>query len=194
MAKKSTKKSEKKHPSKSTAKGAAGEKPGRVETEAKKSAPMNQEKKELIAQLNSLVANLNEVSIAFLIRQADVLLHNTRVEEERTRFHAHDERLDKHISPTPADKDHVHVKEGEDGSFFVIAINTARNFFALDEMRKLVKICHAAENERDAGERLFNWFSREKGEVIKNTRISGPGDPALVTIYKYIINNYDVKE
>ncbi|HPJ39680.1 MAG TPA: hypothetical protein PLT75_14640, partial [Spirochaetota bacterium] len=68
------------------------------------------------------------------------------------------------------------------------------NFFDRDEMRKLVKICHSADDERDAMSRLHGWFSKNRKDVLTNTDIRSAGDKALATMYNAIITTYAVKE
>ncbi len=88
----------------------------------------------------------------------------------------------------------IDVKEADDGSSFIIIINNARNFFALDEMRKLVAICHAAESETDAARRLYNWFTQYRKDVLVDTDIGGAGDQALFTMYRFIKGKYALKQ
>jgi len=93
-----------------------------------------------------------------------------------------------------SDKYTIDVTEGEDKRYFVLTVNNYRNFFTLDEMKKVVNVCHEATDERDGMMRLYNWFKTFRNDVIINTRIEGSFDPALTTIYKYLVTTYSVKD
>lgn len=90
-----------------------------------------------------------------------------------------------------SNRHHVDVIEMGENSF-VIAINGARNFFERDEMRTMVRLCHNSVGESDAATRLYSWYSNKRKDVLVDTRIFDPHDPALKTIYKYLVNNYSV--
>jgi hypothetical protein len=150
-------------------------------------------KKALLDQLMKVSGELDEKGVAFLVQQARVLEHNLQVE-----------RLGRERKETQAggllqpgvrtNKTSMEVKEADDGSSFVIVINNARNFFARDEMRRLVSICHASSDAADAGRRLYNWLALHRKDVLIDTDIGGATDQALATIYTYLISHYAVKD
>ncbi len=148
----------------------------------------------LLAELRTAAAGLDADGIRTLIRQAAVLKHNMRVTKE------HAERKKMATVDTMrkgggvTNKTTIDVKEADDGSSFIIIINNARNFFALDEMRKLVAICHAAVGEADAARRLYNWFDQYRKDVLIDTDIGGATDPALGTMYRFIKGKYALKQ
>lgn len=147
----------------------------------------------LIKNLQGLVKGIDEEGIKFLISQAEVLARRAAAGND-----AKDQRkaqIAEQISNkgTLSNKYTITVKEADDKSNFIIVINNARNFFTLDEMRKLVRICHDSKGEMEASRRLFAWFSQFRKDVIIDTHIDGASDLALSTIYKYLINNYTAK-
>jgi hypothetical protein len=91
------------------------------------------------------------------------------------------------------DKYSIDVVEGPENRYFVLTINNYRNFFALEEMRHIVKACHQSTGEQDGIQRLYHWFKNFRQDVITNTKIEGPSDPALATIYNYIVSTYTLK-
>jgi hypothetical protein len=80
------------------------------------------------------------------------------------------------------------------GTSFIIVINRARNFFDINEMRSLVQMCHAARNEIDATVRMFTWFQGRRKDVLIDTKIDNAIDPALKTIYHYLVTHYSIKK
>lgn len=97
------------------------------------------------------------------------------------------------VKPGPGNKYTIDVKESEDGSYYILVINNARNFFTLEEMRKIVRLCHDAPDEREACRRLHGWFQERRKDVLIDTKITGPGDPAILTMYRFLKGRYRVK-
>ncbi|MCX7678194.1 MAG: hypothetical protein N2316_03155 [Spirochaetes bacterium] len=95
--------------------------------------------------------------------------------------------------PRGADKYSIEVIEGPENRYFIIKVNNYRNFFALEEMRQIVKACHQAGNEKEGVQRLYHWFNHFRKDVLINTKIDGPHDPALKTIFNHLVSTYTVK-
>ena len=148
----------------------------------------------LLAELRAAASGLDADGIRQLIRQAAILKHNAKVlnEHQEKKKMATVDAIRRGTGV--ANKTTIDVKEADDGSSFIIIINNARNFFALDEMRKLVAICHAAEGESDGARRLYNWFAQHRKDVLVDTDIGSPVDQALVTMYRFIKGRYALKQ
>ncbi len=167
---------------------------------AGKSAPWSDAKKALIAQLMVVCKGLDEAGVKALVSQGEALVRQKKALEKSAEKAA--EKAKKAAArpstipmrTAPLDKFSVDVTEGKDGSYFMIGINKYRIFMARDEMKKLVRLCHLSKDAKDAGQRMFNWFKKDRGDVLYNADIEGPSDPALTTIYNYLIRTYTVKE
>lgn len=151
------------------------------------------QKNELQNELKKLTKDLNEEGLIFLIQQAQVLLHNMQVEKVNEELRKLQAKAHVGGKGTSSDKYTIDVKEADDDSHFIIVINKARNFFDRGEMRKLVSICHASADEKDASRRLYNWFAKTRIDVLNNTDIREVNDPALATIYNFLVKRYTVK-
>jgi len=150
-------------------------------------------KDELIKELSDMIKDIDEEGLIFLIQQANVLLYNKRVEEINRKIAGMKvEKTTRKTTTQPQDYA-VDIEETKDGKYFYIILNNSRVFFTLEEMRKLVKICHVSEDERDASERLYNWFSRNRKDLLIDGQIGDSNNPFLANIYSYIINKYKVK-
>jgi ribosomal protein L7/L12 len=155
----------------------------------------------LLKQLSAIAGELNEEGLAFLVKQALVLRHNMQVDEIRENLgkaaaspkSARGKTAAEKPARKGADKRSVDIVEGENGRNFILVINNYRNFFSLEEMRKIVAMCHAASDAKDASSRLYGWFRRERMDMINNSGIDGPGDVALATIYQAIVSKYTVR-
>ncbi len=151
--------------------------------------------KKLLKTLTDLAKQMEEDGLTLMIEQAELVLYKMKLIKRNKELESKQSKLDKPIekySP-PSDKTNLEIVEADDDSHFIFVINRERNFFSLDEMKKIVKLCHVAENEKDGAERLYNWFERNRMDVINNTEIDGINDEALVTIYNGIIKSYTVK-
>ncbi|HON79270.1 MAG TPA: hypothetical protein PK544_12315 [Spirochaetota bacterium] len=183
---------------KSTPKKSAAEK--KPKKPAPKKTAISKEKKALLGDLAKIAESLEEESIKFLIAQGQVMLQNKKIQEIRAERKERKpaEPIEGKIGPgrkfKGSDKESIDIVESASGSSFVLLINNYRNFFDRDEMRKLVKICHSADDERDAMSRLHGWFSKNRKDVLTNTDIRSAGDKALATMYNAIITTYAVKE
>lgn len=150
--------------------------------------------KDLIKQLSTILKELDEEGLRFLLQQALVLQHNMQVQKLQ-------EELGKTSGKSGGKKrapqtaaDDVDVKEGEDGSHFIIIMRNYRNFFDRGEMKKIVQMCHASSDAGDAARRLFNWFAQNRKDVLNNSSIHERTDPVLSNMYTFLINRYTVKE
>lgn len=92
-----------------------------------------------------------------------------------------------------ADKLSAEITESPSGQSFVITVNNYRNFFSLDEMRIIVRLCQDAVDEADGMRKLHQWFSSLRRDVINNTQITGPADTALASVYRAVRSSYTVK-
>jgi hypothetical protein len=180
--------------------GAAKKKGAAPAKSGGKKSPAKTRTEELRFQLGKIIKELDDEGLAFLIKQGMVLRHNQQVDEiQKSLARAKDAPKTgakaKKAAParTGADKNSMEIVEGEKSSHFIFVINNYRNFFSLEEMRKIVALCHSAADAGDGATRLYSWFKRERVDVINNTAIDGPGDRALITMYKAVISKYAVK-
>ncbi|HNV47866.1 MAG TPA: hypothetical protein PKJ16_12560 [Spirochaetota bacterium] len=92
-----------------------------------------------------------------------------------------------------ADKLSAEITENPSGQSFVITVNNYRNFFALEEMRIIARICQDASSEAEGMLKLHQWFMAFRKDVINNTQIAGASDPALASMYRSVKATYTVK-
>ncbi|HEY1406764.1 MAG TPA: hypothetical protein VF857_09160, partial [Spirochaetota bacterium] len=62
------------------------------------------------------------------------------------------------------------------GNSFVVVVNRARNFFTLEEMRSLVRICHEAPSESSGMLGMYHWLKGERNDVLIDTDIHSAND------------------
>jgi hypothetical protein len=76
---------------------------------------------------------------------------------------------------------------------FFIHISGRKQFFNLDEMRQITRICHAAKDGVDGARRLHRWLKKERDDVLKDTGIESPRDSRLQELHGIVISNYTTR-
>ena len=170
-------------------------------TSPKKAVPKAKSKKAankksaLIKEFNTLSKKLSEEELAFIVNQTKVIVHNNQVLQDWNKSKKGKNSLNKSNSMLQEiDKSKIEIIEADDGSYFIIAIGRKRNFFSRDEMKKIVKMCHVADNAKDAGARLYSWLDNIRPDVLRDSEIANPGDEGLQNVYKKIVKTYTVNE
>jgi hypothetical protein len=149
----------------------------------------------LTKELTALVKLLDEKGIEFLKHQAEVLLHNSRVESVRRRAaSAREADPTAAGSPEHPSPSRDVMVEGIDHRLFNITVGRSRTFFTKEEIKILTKICHAASGLPDATTRLYRWFERERKDFLNEVEIMRAGDPVLAEIYDIILNTREVRD
>ena len=144
---------------------------------------------------------LDEEGLVFLKRQADVLLHNSRVEKIRKETPVSQPlqaarnpvQQPAHTQAAEPKSDAVRVEQTTNTTFN-IWVGKTRVFFNRDEMRAIARICHAAGNPVEGGKRLFAWFRRERTDFIIDTDIGGSTSPLLAQLCSIITKTYAVRD
>jgi hypothetical protein len=177
MAKKPVKSKSSKPKKKAAAKKAVPKKPS-----AKKEKSLRQE---MLKQISAMALTLEDDSLKKLLQDAAILAHNERV--------LSDYIADQGKPRTPGPQVLAGIEEGKDGTYFIIILKSYRHIFGLEEMRNLVKACHAA-NKLEAGPRLFNWMERWRRDILHNSKITDNHDLALRSLWEKIVSTYAPKE
>ncbi|HOT46432.1 MAG TPA: hypothetical protein PLM53_16890 [Spirochaetota bacterium] len=139
-------------------------------------------RKQMLVQISALAATLDDESLKKLIQSAAMLAHNERVLKEYS--------LRKELAAPKAPAATAAIEEGKDGTFFIIILNGYRNFFSLEEMRRLVKVCHGTDNAAIAASRIYTWLEGGRFDVLRNSRIASSNDAALIAVWEKIISTY----
>lgn len=155
------------------------------------------DEKALRKMLHNLSSEVDQEGLIFLINQTRVLIYNRKVEKaNRKILEAQVEVTEKKMKKPqrPAAAREVEIVERGEGKHFFIVVNNFRIYFTLDEMRHLVKICHAADDEVDASQRLYNWFKRIRSDFLVDGGIGSPRNPYLADLYRKLISTYRPRE
>lgn len=149
----------------------------------------NRERENLANELKSLIPKLDEEGLAFLVKQAHVHLYNMQVEALNNTIIKDGQRQSSKSGKKDEDFNDVKMS----GSGYFIAYNSDWISFTKDEMAAVVKIALGEGTEPEITERLYNWFSRERGDVLITAAIAGKLDNKLITLISILKNNFRMK-
>jgi hypothetical protein len=164
---------------------------------SKKSMPskeIDDHRNQLLRNLHDLIKDLDEKSLLFLVQQAQVLQYNLHVEKLNATQEIQKSNIVKPTTTANRNQEQVEIIEGGEGQLFILVMNQIRKSFSLEEMRKIVKICHISKGKEDASGRLFNWFVNNRRDVVHDVFLASENDPALILLYEKIMTSYTVKK
>jgi hypothetical protein len=183
-----------------------------TKTAAKKSVSRSNAAKQsgeweaLAKELKGLIPKLDEEGLAFLVEQAQVHLYNLQVEALNTTLARNQERAAKTAAgktakagkAAPAGKSagggFSEIKVSESGSSYYIVYKTEWIMFSKDEMIKLVNIAGGEGTELDIKERLYNWLSRERSDLLRSAGIAEKFDPKLASLAGLLKKTFKVRK
>jgi hypothetical protein len=145
-------------------------------------------------ELREALAEIDEEGLLFLLRQAQVLIYNARVDrinQEATKLKGGKPQTVKEAREAPLT---VSIEESDDGKSIFLTLGKARKVLAPEEMRQLVRICYAAETKSEALRQLFTVLARERKDILADAMIGNPDNPLLVALFTTVRNTYRLKE
>jgi hypothetical protein len=134
----------------------------------------------LRSEISAAIVDIDEEGLVFLLEQANVLLHNARVEElEQKRAERGDDEVASAARPTAPV---AAFEESSDGKVFFLVVGKERKALSRAEAQQVVKICHDAPGAREAAARLYAVFSRERRDILSDGGIGSASSPMLVAL------------
>ena len=161
----------------------------------KESPVISPEQANLAKELKSLIPKLDEEGLAFLVKQAHVHLYNMQVDALNTTLEKDEERKKK-SSKKPAEKKtsgFSEVKMSETGVNYYIVYNGEWIAFTKSELSALVKLAYSEGTEIEVKERVYNWLSQERRDLLYTASIGNKFDEKLLSLICLIKENFKVK-
>lgn len=165
--------------------------------------------KALAAELASLIPQLDDEGLAFLIEQARVHLYNMRVTElesaaeeaERASTRAANLRSTGKAAVGAAKPSKAgasagsdfSIKAASDGSAYDLVWQGKWKMFTGDEMLAMVRIALNKDPAAEVGARLYRWFVAERKDVLQDIPFAGMADPKLKSLVMLLRNTFKVK-
>ena len=191
-------------PAKKTGK-AAGAGGSRKGTAARAAAS---EKRLLLEEeLQEAIAQIDEEGLTFLLSQAHVLIHNAqvqRINEELAVLDRKNRAARKAMSAAgaaPAGDSageagvaRVGIEGSPDGKATFLSLGGTRKVLALDELKRLVRICYSADSKSAALHQLFRLLSRDRNDILVDAKIGGPSSPLIEGLFYALREKYRLED
>jgi hypothetical protein len=156
----------------------------------------NIEKEKLAKELKSLIPKLDEEGLAFLVKQAQVHLYNMQVDALNKTMIRDEERVKK-SAPGKKERheaeDFRDIKISETGSSYYIVYHNEWISFSKEEITAIVRIALGEGTELELKERVFNWLSRERNDLLYIASIANKFDNKLISLIGLLRENFKLK-
>ena len=150
-------------------------------------------------QLIELSGEIDEQGLLFLIKQANTLIYNRKVDElnqqaealEQSKANQSALRQD---SASGEEAYPVTVERGAFGASYILCVGRVRKTLSEEEMFPLVKVCHAARDRQDGMARTYRWFKRNRDDILLDLGITSPKHIALSSIHEALTAIFQIRE
>jgi hypothetical protein len=176
---------------------------GRAGKAAASRAAATEKRAMLEEELQEAIGQIDEDGLAFLLNQAHVLIHNAQVQRINSELVELDRKnraarksLGRAASAPGAAGGVVRVgiEESEDRKAFFLSLGGTRKVMALDEIKRLVRICYGAESKSAALRQLYTVLSRERGDILADAKIGGPSSPLIDGLFHALREKYHLED
>ena len=145
-----------------------------------------QSRESLAKELRSLIPKLDEEGLAFLVEQAQIHLYNLQVDALNKTLRKSQERAASKKTGSPGKPDKAEgfseIKASESGASYYIVYKGDWIMFSKEELQKLLTIAGSKGTDVEIKERLFNWFARERTDLLRSAAIANKFDNKLKSL------------
>ena len=166
---------------------------------AKKAANSDRERNLLANELNGLIPQIDSEGLAFLVKQARVLIYNMQVDQLNKAAGAVNDAASREAGikrerkTAKSEGEKLRIAGSESGSSYYIFYRNSNVMFSRDEMLQLVKIAGGKGTDLELSERLYAWFKRERGDIFALIPLADKFDDRLKTIAALIKKNFKIR-
>jgi uncharacterized membrane protein len=151
---------------------------------------VDQRRAKLEKELREAIKEVDEQGLLFLLQQAGVLIHNARVE----RINKAASEIRGSRKPQAPQAASVEIEDSDGGQVFFLTIGQSRKVLNLEELRRIVRICYAAETKSDALRQLYTVLSRERRDILTDAHIGGPQSPLIESLFQAVRAKFKLEE
>ncbi len=156
----------------------------------------------LADELVRLIPEIDAEGLLFLIRQANVLLHNKRVDElnaEMAKLSAGKKEEQKRAGTTARVGQNVveitvEIQQSPDKKTYYLIVDGAKHFLTVDEMKAVVKFCFKPERKSDALRVLHQYLDNERKEILMDHGISSEKHPFFEALFYEVRRKFSLNE
>jgi len=153
---------------------------------------VDQRRVKLERELREAITEIDEEGLLFLLQQAGVLIHNARV--ERINKVASEIRSSRKGRSPEVRVGGVEIEESDGGKVFFLTIGQSRKVLNLDELKRLVRICYAAETKSAALRQLYAVLFRERRDILSDAHIGGPQSPLIEGLFQALRAKFKLED
>ena len=172
---------------------APGGKPAR-KSAGKAAGKASPQRVRLKAMLAEAVEQVDEEGLLFLLRQANVLIHNQKVDEVNRELAEMSEKPGRAAAGGGAAGRRaaaiVSIEESGDRAAIFLTLGNVRKVLNHEELKRLVRICYAAESKTDALQQLYTVMVRERSDILKDAGIRSAANPLVEGIFYALRRKY----
>lgn len=158
--------------------------------------------KKLGGELVSLIGELDEEGLAFLVEQARVHLYNMEVERLAERADAIETASEnrkagkggsKGSAQSPGTGD-FRIERSSSGSSYHVISGGKWKMYNEEEMLSIVKICQSKDPILEVTERLCRWFETERPDTFPDLELGDHHDPRMKALVLFIRKKFAVRK
>jgi len=151
----------------------------------------------LLKELRGLIREIDREGLLFLIKQANTLIYNQRVEK----LNREAQKESKTPSSTKRGKQEnpsvqeggVSIERGAFGRSFIVDLGQVRKTFDEAEMLGLVNVAKAGTSGIDGAARIYRWLSRNRDDVLLDAGIGSARDTVLTDLWKVLGKSFSIR-
>lgn len=163
--------------------------------------------KKLASELISLIPELDEEGLAFLVEQAGVHLHNMEVERIENEMAAEEASPKKKGAKakksgansgagesTERPSADYRIERSPSGASYHIITRGKWKMFSDAEMLRMVKISRSPDSVGEVAERLYHWLDEERPDAFTELDIESKRDPRMAELVLLLRAKFAVKD
>jgi hypothetical protein len=149
-------------------------------------------------ELKNLIPEIDEEGLAFLLKQAQVSIHNLNVDRvnkelEQARQSGKQVIVKNGKAEAVKGQSGVWIEDAPGSTSFIVVLGSIRKIFSREELRKLVAIAHSGSDDGARSEQLYTWFKKHRGDVLFDVKIGAQRHPLLFNLARYLRTHYKVR-
>lgn len=147
-------------------------------------------------ELIESVKQIDAEGLIFLLKQAQVIIHNAQVDKlnrEAAELEGSGDTSGPSARSTSVEENPVNIEDAGNGKAFFLTINGVRKILDVKEMKRFVQICYTAESKSAALRQLYTVLRQERADILSDAGISGPGSSSLDAFFYTIRSKFQLK-
>jgi lipoprotein-anchoring transpeptidase ErfK/SrfK len=160
----------------------------------RKTTKKDNSRAKLEKELRAAIGEIDEKGLLFLLHQAQVLIHNARVQSMEGNLNQGEPHTAIKGAVSTNQDESVRIEDMGEGKAIFLTIGRARKVLTPEEMRRLVRICYGAETKSEALRHLFTVLVKERKDILTDAMIGSPDSPLLTELFSAVRTAYRLED